>query len=58
MLHEGRAQRIFLCKARYILLDTKSFVAIPPYTIEAGLIKAHTEGSGSRRDATYVPFWA
>jgi len=25
---------------------------------EAGLIKAHAEGSGSKRDATYVPFWA
>ena len=26
--------------------------------IEAGLIKAHAEGSGSKRDAAYVPFWA
>ncbi len=27
-------------------------------TIDTGLIKPTTEGTGSRRDATYVPFWA
>ncbi|MBI1822088.1 MAG: putative DNA binding domain-containing protein [Nitrospirae bacterium] len=26
--------------------------------LEVELIKAHAEGSGSKRDATYVPFWA
>lgn len=27
-------------------------------TIEVGLIKPHAEGSGSKRDASYVPFWS
>lgn len=27
-------------------------------TIAAGLIRAHGEGTGSKRDAAYVPFWA
>jgi len=27
-------------------------------TIKVGLAKSHGEGVGSRRDATYVPFWA
>ena len=27
-------------------------------TIEAGLIKPHTQVSGSKKDAKYTPFWA
>ena len=27
-------------------------------TISANLIKQYAEGSASRRDASYVPFWA
>ena len=27
-------------------------------SIDAGLIKPHSEGSGSKRDSSYVPFWA
>lgn len=27
-------------------------------TIDAGLIKPHSDGAGSRKDASYVPFWA
>jgi hypothetical protein len=27
-------------------------------TIDTSLIKAHDQDSGSKRDATYVPFWA
>lgn len=27
-------------------------------TIDGGLVKPHAEGAGSKRDATYVPFWA
>lgn len=27
-------------------------------TIKVELVKSHGEGVGSRRDATYVPFWA
>jgi hypothetical protein len=27
-------------------------------TLDAGLIKPHVGGSESRKDATYVPFWA
>ena len=58
MLYKGKARQVLLCKATHSFLDTKRFLAVQLYTIEAGLIKAHAEGSGSKRDAAYVPFWA
>jgi len=58
MLYKGRARQVLLCKAIQNLLDAKKFVTVQLYTIEAWIIKAYTEGGGSKRDATYVPFWA